>query len=331
MENVQGKPIVCRLTLEAFSRWCHESKNLQIRHSTIKYTNDTAIEKAAAAAEDTPIAPEETHMIEDGELKIRRPVAIHRSATTARRPSSSKALARSRPYVTRDGGRMDVAALRLRCDELAVVREIKREVVDTASLKMVDVQTLERQLAVVKDTRHEIEGIIVLRREDEHSMMRQIALQREDEQAMERKIALKRDDRQELERQLALERQLLEVRVELARVGQPPPPPPPAVTPRSAYADIPPYPGRARWPSHPAHKSIASWMHYRRKPYISGAKLVRLGTMAFETYRTIHGHSPVFIDGWPGYLVEDDEMLEWVFKRFEAEEGLRDVVDVESQ
>ena len=174
--QIKGNPVVYTLTPEAFARWCHVSRIAEIRTSTIKYTNDAAIEKAAAAAADVPIAPEEeTHTIEDGELKIRRPVTVRRTA--ARHPSSSKALARSRPYTTRDAGK-------------------------TA-------RALTQDLALVREFRHEIEGVIAVRQEDVCAMERQLALKRDE-------IALKAEDAQATIRLLDLSRQMLEVRDGLA-------------------------------------------------------------------------------------------------------------------
>jgi hypothetical protein len=144
------------------------SRIAEIRTSTIKYTNDAAIEKAAAANADVPIAPEETHMIEDGELKIRRPVTVRRTA--ARHPSSSKAFARSRPYTTRDAGK-------------------------TA-------RALTQDLALVREFRHEIEGVIAVRQEDVCAMERQLALKNQISEA----------DRLANEARLAQEAQLLDAK-----------------------------------------------------------------------------------------------------------------------
>jgi hypothetical protein len=90
--------------------------------------------------------------------------------TAARHPSSSKALARSRPYTTRDAGK-------------------------TA-------RALTQDLALAREFRHEIEGVVAVRQEDVRAMERQLALKNQISEA----------DRLATEARLAQEAQLLEAK-----------------------------------------------------------------------------------------------------------------------
>jgi hypothetical protein len=105
---------------------------------------------------------------------------------------------------------------------------------------------------------------------------------------------------------------------------------PPAAPPRSPYADVPPYENRRWWAIRPPHKSISSWLCYRRKPPMTSPKFRKFAHRVVEEYRASHGHYPPSIDGYPAYLLEDDDMIEWVYQRFAADGGLSCIDDDEN-